>query len=221
MDVFPLPRSGREFFRHLRGAIENSDRKAFRFHVEDEIFAHDGEADEANITLLRVHFAYLLAGAGCQLSALPILSAWQFPFWEVSITNDRLEFPRPRVRSARPARSMDFWGVVRALEDGREIDGIEYEAHQAMAEHQMNLIAEKAAKRILPNEISFCIIESASCPSGEASLFLRVAAGHRAAAFSGSQWLIQELKQKVPIWKRPVFKDKEPAVDKKMSKRSG
>ena len=81
----------------------------------------------------------------------------------------------------------------------------------------MNLLAEKAGNDfyltslILRHRVGFV-------PVGEASLFLRVAAGHRAAAFSGSQWLIQELKQKVPIWKRPIFKDKEPAVDKKISK---
>jgi molybdopterin synthase catalytic subunit len=47
-----------------------------------------------------------------------------------------------------------------------------------------------------------------------------VAAGHREAAFSGSQWLIQELKQKVPIWKRPMFKDKKFASDKKKLKKA-
>ena len=138
------------------------------------------------------------------------------PFWEVSITSDRLEFP-PHAFNLHSGAVIDFWGIVRGLEDGCEIEGIDYEVHQAMAEHQMNLLAEKAR-----NE--FCLTNLILChrvgfvPAGDASLFLRVAAGHRAAAFSGSQWLIQELKQKVPIWKRPIFKDKEPAVDKKMSK---
>ncbi len=42
---------------------------------------------------------------------------------------------------------VDFWGVVRALEDGKEITGIEYEAHREMAEHQMRGIAESAASK--------------------------------------------------------------------------
>ena len=89
-----------------------------------------------------------------------------------------------------------------------------------MAEHQMNLLAEKArndfclTSLILRHRVGFV-------PVGEASLFLRVAAGHRAAAFSGSQWLIEELKQKVPIWKRPVFKDKESADRQKDVQGSG
>ena len=40
---------------------------------------------------------------------------------------------------------VDFWGVVREMEDGLEIEGIDYEAHQAMAEHQMQLIADAAS----------------------------------------------------------------------------
>lgn len=134
-------------------------------------------------------------------------------FWEVSITSDELEFPA-HAFDVHSGAVIDFWGIVRGIEDGHEIEGIDYEVHQPMAEHQMNLLAEKAR-----NE--FCLTSLILChrvgfvPAGEASLFLRVAADHRAAAFSGSQWLIQELKQKVPIWKRPVFKDKKPGADKK------
>jgi len=41
--------------------------------------------------------------------------------------------------------------------------------------------------------------------TGEASLFLRVSAQHRAAAFEASKWIVDELKKKVPIWKKPAF----------------
>jgi molybdopterin synthase catalytic subunit len=99
---------------------------------------------------------------------------------------------------------VDFWGVVRALEDGREISGIDYEAHETMAQHQMETLANRAAADfpleaiILRHRIGFVT-------AGEASLFLRVTSGHRAAAFEASQWMICELKKKVPIWKQPVF----------------
>jgi len=42
-------------------------------------------------------------------------------------------------------------------------------------------------------------------PTGEPSLFLQVSAQHRAAAFEASKWIVDELKKKVPIWKRPRF----------------
>ncbi len=90
------------------------------------------------------------------------------------------------------------------MEDGREISGIEYEAHEAMAQHQMEGIAQEAgaefglAEIYLHHRIGFVA-------AGEASLFLRVSSAHRAASYRGSAWLVAELKKKVPIWKKPIF----------------
>ena len=100
---------------------------------------------------------------------------------------------------------IDFWGIVRRLEDGREIEGIEYEAHREMAEHQLKRIAEQAAEGfelqgvLVYHRIGFIA-------AGEPSLFLRVYSLHRQEAFRASQWIVNELKKKVPIWKRPRFK---------------
>ncbi len=99
-----------------------------------------------------------------------------------------------------------FWGAVRATEEGREITGIQYEAHPAMAEHQMQLVAETAGKKfdvreiLLRHRIGFV-------PAAEPSVVVRVASGHRGAAFAASQWIMDELKRVVPIWKHPVFKE--------------
>jgi molybdopterin synthase catalytic subunit len=99
---------------------------------------------------------------------------------------------------------VDFWGVVRPDENGQEISGIEYEAHEAMAQHQLAKIAEAARANfnlkeiILRHRIGFV-------GAGEASLFVRVSSAHRGAAFEGSQWIVAELKRKAPIWKRPLF----------------
>jgi molybdopterin synthase catalytic subunit len=98
----------------------------------------------------------------------------------------------------------DFWGVVRGREDGREIEGIDYEAHREMAEHQLKRIAERAVEKfrlqvvIIHHRIGFIAV-------GEPSLFLRVASPHREEAFRASQWIVTELKKTVPIWKRPRF----------------
>jgi molybdopterin synthase catalytic subunit len=108
---------------------------------------------------------------------------------------------------------VDFWGVVRQLEDGREIEGIDYEANESMAKHQMQLIADGAVKKfqlkgvLLHHRIGFV-------RAGEASLFVRVTTQHRASAFEASKWMVDELKKKVPIWKKPKFRnDKEPAAE--------
>jgi molybdopterin synthase catalytic subunit len=99
---------------------------------------------------------------------------------------------------------VDFWGVVRPIENGREIEGIDYEAHREMAEHQLKRIAEQATERfglkvvIVHHRIGFIAV-------GEPSLFLRVASSHRKEGLQASQWIVDELKKKVPIWKRPRF----------------
>ena len=94
--------------------------------------------------------------------------------------------------------------MVQRLEGGREIIGIEYEAHREMAEHQLRQIAEQAVEKfrlqlvIIHHRIGFIAV-------GEPSLFLRVASPHRSEGFRAGQWIVDELKKKVPIWKRPAF----------------
>ena len=123
---------------------------------------------------------------------------------EVLVTESALQTP-DRDSDAAAGAVVDFFGVVRKLENDREIEGIEYESHVKMAEHQLRLIAEAAAEKfqlkqvVLHHRIGFV-------RAGEASLFLRVGASHRAAAFNASKWIVDELKEKVPIWKKPRFK---------------
>jgi molybdopterin synthase catalytic subunit len=98
-----------------------------------------------------------------------------------------------------------FWGVVRELEDKRKIEGIDYEAHQAMAEHQLQLVAEVATEKFQLKKVTIHH-RVGFVRAGEPSLFLQVWAQHRAAAFESSEWIVDELKKKVPIWKRPKYK---------------
>lgn len=99
---------------------------------------------------------------------------------------------------------VDFWGVVRRMEEGAPISGIEYEAHEAMAEHQLQAIAEEGARNFavmqvqIEHRLGFVAV-------GEASLLVRVACKHRAEAFRACSWIVDELKKRVPIWKRPRF----------------
>jgi molybdopterin synthase catalytic subunit len=124
---------------------------------------------------------------------------------EVSLTESALVLPEPNYDPQAGAVAV-FWGAVRSTEAGREITGIEYEAHRAMAEHQMRLVAESAAEKFGAREI---IIRHriGFVPAGQPSVVVRVTSGHRGAAFGASQWIMDELKRVVPIWKHPVFKE--------------
>ena len=122
---------------------------------------------------------------------------------EILITTSPLQ-SRPNRWNGAAGASVDFWGVVRTLEDGREISGIEYEAHQTMAQRQMELIAEAARTEFGLEDVTL-LHRIGFVAAGEPSLFLRVASAHRDAAFRASSWIVTELKKKVPIWKRPFF----------------
>jgi molybdopterin synthase catalytic subunit len=124
-------------------------------------------------------------------------------FCEIRITKQPLD-PRVLHFSRTEGAVVDFFGVVRSIENERMINAIEYEAFEAMAERQLVLIADEAKDRyglvsvIIHHRIGLV-------PVGEASLFVRVTARHRRAAFEGSSQIIERLKQAVPIWKHPVY----------------
>jgi len=121
---------------------------------------------------------------------------------QVLLTEAPLEAPKEAVDPSTSPRTnlaagavVDFWGIVRRLEDGHEIEGIDYEAHKAMAEHQMKVIADAAAETFRLNQV-LLHHRIGFVPAGEASLF----------AFEASESIVDELKKKVPIWKKPKFK---------------
>ncbi len=125
------------------------------------------------------------------------------PVCELLLTEAELE--RALEWPEGPAGAIvDFRGVVRAVEQDRTIRGIDYEAHPVMALHQLRMIAREAVQRfdleivVIRHRIGFV-------EAGKTSLLARVAASHRPAALKGLEWLVDELKKRVPIWKHPEF----------------
>jgi molybdopterin synthase catalytic subunit len=124
---------------------------------------------------------------------------------EVSLTDSPLTLPGLD-HDSQAGAVVVFWGAVRATEAGREISGIDYEAHRAMAEHQMRLVAQGAAEKFAVREVTIRH-RVGFVPVAKPSVLVRVTAGHRGAAFGASQWIMDELKRVVPIWKHAVFKE--------------
>jgi molybdopterin synthase catalytic subunit len=121
---------------------------------------------------------------------------------EVKVTREPL-LALPCVFSTEHGAVVDFFGVVRENENDVTISGLEYEAFVEMAEAELGRISEETAQKfslgsvIVHHRIGFV-------PAGAASLFVRISARHRGAAFAGSQQLVELLKARVPIWKHPV-----------------
>jgi molybdopterin synthase catalytic subunit len=96
-----------------------------------------------------------------------------------------------------------FVGAVRGTEGGASIRALDYEAFQQMAEHQIRLLLDQLAQR-WPVESVRLVHRVGRVHVGEPSLWVEVVAPHRSEAFAACEWLIDELKRVVPIWKQPV-----------------
>ena len=96
-----------------------------------------------------------------------------------------------------------FWGVVRDTEEGQPICALEYTAYREMAEHQFRKILAETHRR-WPLKRIRVIHRLGVIAVGEPSLLVRVQAAHRGEAFAAAQFIIDELKEKVPIWKSGV-----------------
>jgi len=94
-----------------------------------------------------------------------------------------------------------FAGVVRGSEEGKAIAAIEYESFQRMAEHQFGLLFDEMEKR-WPVESVRLVHRLGLVRVNEPSLWVEIIAPHRAEAFAACQWLIDEMKRLVPIWKK-------------------
>ena len=108
-----------------------------------------------------------------------------------------------RVMSIGMGAAVYFSGVVRANEDGATISAIEYEAFPPMVEHQFELIFREIENR-WPIESVRLVHRIGVVEVNEASLWVEVVAPHRGEAFAAGQFLIDEMKRVVPIWKKPL-----------------
>ncbi|MEE2715284.1 MAG: molybdenum cofactor biosynthesis protein MoaE [Verrucomicrobiota bacterium] len=119
----------------------------------------------------------------------------------LTLTHDSIIESAPQMNDGMGA-VVTFLGVVRGTEDGEAITAINYEANEEMALHQFGLIFDAIEKR-WPVESVRLVHRLGVVPAKEASLRVEVITPHRAEAFEACQFLINEMKDKVPIWKRP------------------
>jgi molybdopterin synthase catalytic subunit len=99
-----------------------------------------------------------------------------------------------------------FVGTVRETNDGRAVSGIDYAAYESMAVRELAGIAAEAAARFGTDDV---VVEHrvGRLALGETSVAIAVAHPHRAQAYDASRFIIEEIKRRVPIWKREEYVD--------------
>jgi molybdopterin synthase catalytic subunit len=126
----------------------------------------------------------LLCHSGFEISAHEI-APWQF------------EHPRAGAFAS-------FEGRVRDLNEGQAVTGLEYEVYQAMALKEGRLIIAEA-KTQFDLIHAYGVHRHGRLAIGEVALLVTTASMHRRAAFDGLEYIVDEIKARVPIWKKEHY----------------
>lgn len=98
-----------------------------------------------------------------------------------------------------------FLGLVRDHHAGRTVLRLEYSAYAPMAERECAEIVEEAEKKW---EVAVTLEHRiGALQVGDAAVAVVVASAHRTAAFEACRWVIDEVKRRVPIWKKEFYAD--------------
>jgi len=97
-----------------------------------------------------------------------------------------------------------FEGRVRDHNEGRAVRGLAYEAYAKLAESEGARIIEEACSRFEIVQV-LCVHRIGELSLGELAVWAGVSAAHRDAAFAACRYVIDEVKARVPIWKREHY----------------
>ncbi|GAB4023766.1 molybdenum cofactor biosynthesis protein MoaE [Spirosoma koreense] len=132
----------------------------------------------------------------------------------ITITSDPIDVAQAlQDLQSGQAGAIDFFlGVVRDNTNDRSVDRLEYEAYDRMAITEMQKIVDAAGKRW---PILRCVVihRKGILQIGDMAVLIGVATAHRGDAFEACRYIIDTIKQTVPIWKKEVFTDGEQWVN--------
>lgn len=109
-----------------------------------------------------------------------------------------------RVGSDADGAVLLFLGTVRRENEGRPVRGMRYDAYDAMAAEVLEAIVGEAAGRWQLEHV-FAVHRAGELALGEVSVAIAVSSPHRAAAYDASRYVIEEIKQRLPVWKQEHY----------------
>ena len=99
---------------------------------------------------------------------------------------------------------VSFEGWVRDHNDGRRVERLDYEAYEALATKEGERIVAEALERFAVTRAG-CVHRLGALALGDLAVWVGVSAAHRGAAFEACRWIIDEVKDRVPIWKKEFY----------------
>lgn len=111
-----------------------------------------------------------------------------------------------RVGAEEDGAALLFLGVVRDHADGRAVRGMRYDAYREMAESVLSEIAREGAERLGTDRVAV-VHRVGELAIGEVSVAIAVSSPHRAEAYDASRYVIEEIKKRLPVWKKEHYTD--------------
>lgn len=108
------------------------------------------------------------------------------------------------VGSDEDGASLLFTGVVRNHNQGRTVGGVRYDAYEEMAARVLSQIVEEAVQLVGTDRI-VAVHRVGELTVGEVSVAIAVSSPHRAEAFEASRFIIEEIKKRLPVWKKERY----------------
>jgi len=99
-----------------------------------------------------------------------------------------------------------FEGIVRNHNEGRPVRRLEYEAYPELAQKEGERIVAEALGRF-PILDAICVHRTGMLELGETAIRVEAAGAHRSEAFRACEWIVEEVKRRVPIWKKEHYLD--------------
>ncbi len=110
------------------------------------------------------------------------------------------------LEAASAGACVTFEGWVRDHNEGAAVVALDYEAHAAIAEQEGAKIMGEALERFAISTAR-CEHRVGKLAIGDCAVWVGVSAAHRGAAFDACRYIIDETKQRVPIWKKEHYRD--------------
>lgn len=126
----------------------------------------------------------------------------------IGITTEILDVAEVRKAVAEDAYGavLVFEGVARDHSDGKSVLSLAYEAYTEMAVPEMERIAAEIAKK-WPKTSLAMMHRVGEVPIGAAAVVIAVGAAHREECYEANRYAIEQLKSRVPIWKKEIYID--------------
>jgi molybdopterin synthase catalytic subunit len=124
-----------------------------------------------------------------------------------SISNTPIDIDQLKrlVNTPEAGAYVAFEGWVRENNQGKEVTALEYEAYEELAVKEGKKILEEARQFDILK--AHCVHRTGSLKIGELAVIVVVSSAHRKAAFVACEFIINEIKKRVPIWKRESYAD--------------